>query len=153
MTTEHVAIVTGANHGIGAATARALARQGCAVLCSYIRVIDPDDGGTPQAYRDNRKSNAGSVLGSIISAGGRAIAMDADLSDPATPAMLFDLAEQQLACLEPAMHRRPCETELACDRLHVDAFAGQEALGCELQRGLARGGRWTTGAAGEHRSH
>ena len=50
----------------------------------------------PQAYRDNRTSNAGAVLGSIISAGGRAIAMDADLSDPATPAMLFDLAEQQL---------------------------------------------------------
>src|ERR1700683_1516998 len=96
MTTEHVAIVTGANHGIGAATARALARQGCAVLCSYIRVIDPDEPGFPQAYRDNRKSNAGSVLGSSISAGGRAIAMDADLSDPATPAMLFDLAEQQL---------------------------------------------------------
>src|SRR6202161_201889 len=96
MTTEHVAIVTGANHGIGAATARALARQGCAVLCFYIRVIDPHEPGFPQAYRDNRKSTAGSVLGSIISAGGKAIAMDADLSDPATPAMLFDLAEQQL---------------------------------------------------------
>ena len=41
MTTDHVAIVTGANHGIGAATARALARQGCAVLCAYFRVIDP----------------------------------------------------------------------------------------------------------------
>jgi NAD(P)-dependent dehydrogenase (short-subunit alcohol dehydrogenase family) len=75
MTTDHVAIVTGANHGIGAATARALARRGCAALCSYIRVIDPDEPGFPQAYRDNRKSNAGSVLGSIISAGGRAIAM------------------------------------------------------------------------------
>ena len=96
MTTDHVAIVTGANHGIGAATARALARQGCAVLCSYIRVIDPDEPGFPQAYRDSRTSNAGAVLGSIISAGGRAIAMDADLSDPATPAMLFDLAERQL---------------------------------------------------------
>src|ERR1700727_287005 len=96
MTTDHVAIVTGANHGIGAATARALARQGCAVLCSYIRVIDQADAAVPQAYRDNRTSNAGAVLGSIISAGGRAIAMDADLSDPATPAMLFDLAEQQL---------------------------------------------------------
>jgi len=96
MTTEHVAIVTGANHGIGGATARALARQGCAVLCSYVRVIDPPDAGLPQAYRDARTSNAGAVLGAIISSGGKAIAMDADLSDPATPAMLFDLAEQQL---------------------------------------------------------
>jgi NAD(P)-dependent dehydrogenase (short-subunit alcohol dehydrogenase family) len=33
MTARHTAIVTGANHGIGAATARALARRGCAVLC------------------------------------------------------------------------------------------------------------------------
>jgi 3-oxoacyl-[acyl-carrier protein] reductase len=96
MTTNHVAIVTGANHGIGAATARALARQGCAVLISYVRVIDPPDAGIPQAYRDGRLSNGGAVLGSIISAGGKAIAMDADLTDPDTPALLFDLAEQHL---------------------------------------------------------
>ena len=30
--TGHTAIVTGANHGIGAATAQALAQRGCAVL-------------------------------------------------------------------------------------------------------------------------
>jgi 3-oxoacyl-[acyl-carrier protein] reductase len=49
--TSHVAIVTGANHGIGAATARALAASGCAVLCSFWRVHDPADPGTPEAYR------------------------------------------------------------------------------------------------------
>jgi len=96
MTTEHVAIVTGANHGIGAATARALARQGCAVLCAYFRVIEPADPGIPQAYHESRMSNAGSILGEVNSAGGRAIAMEADLSDPATPALLFGLAEQHL---------------------------------------------------------
>jgi 3-oxoacyl-[acyl-carrier protein] reductase len=96
MTTGHTAIVTGADHGIGAATALALARQGCAVLCAYFRVIDPDEPEFPQAYRDSRKSNAGSVLGEIISSGGQAIAMEADLSDPATAPLLLDLAEQQL---------------------------------------------------------
>ena len=53
MTTGHTAIVTGANHGIGAATARALAGRGCAVLCTYLRLADPEDPGIPQAYRDH----------------------------------------------------------------------------------------------------
>ena len=38
---RHTAIVTGANHGIGAAVAAALAERGCAVLCTYLRVDDP----------------------------------------------------------------------------------------------------------------
>ena len=32
-----VAVVTGANHGIGAATAKALAAQGVSVLITYLR--------------------------------------------------------------------------------------------------------------------
>ena len=39
----HTAIVTGANHGIGAATAVAMARRGCGVLCTFLRVEDPAD--------------------------------------------------------------------------------------------------------------
>ena len=93
---SHTAIVTGANHGIGAATAAALARRGCAVLCTFLRVDDPPDAGTPQAYRDHRTHDAGPVVAEIRAAGGRAAAAEADLSDPATPAMLFDAAEQQL---------------------------------------------------------
>lgn len=37
----NVAIVTGANHGTGAATARALAAEGVAVLINYLRVPAP----------------------------------------------------------------------------------------------------------------
>jgi 3-oxoacyl-[acyl-carrier protein] reductase len=93
---EHTAIVTGANHGIGAATAVALARRGCAVLCTFLRVEDTADPGTPQAYRDHRARDAGPVVAGIQVDGGRAAAVEADLSDPATPAMLFDAAEEQL---------------------------------------------------------
>jgi hypothetical protein len=42
----HVAIVTGANHGIGASTATALATRGVTVLCTYLRLHDPFDPGT-----------------------------------------------------------------------------------------------------------
>ena len=97
MTIEHhTAIVTGANHGIGAATAEALARAGCAVLCSFLRVADPKDPGTPQAYRDNRARDAAAVIERIQQQGGTAVAVEADLSDPATPARLFDIAEDRL---------------------------------------------------------
>jgi 3-oxoacyl-[acyl-carrier protein] reductase len=96
MTAGHTAIVTGANHGIGAATAAALARRGCAVLCTFLRLQNPVDPGTPQTYRDHRAQDAGPVVAGIRADGGRALAVEADLSDPATPAMLFDTAEEQL---------------------------------------------------------
>ena len=92
----HVAIVTGANHGIGAATSmlwRDVAVRCCAPSCG---VDDPADPGTPQAYRDQRAQDAGPIVAQIRADGGRAVAVEADLSDPATPAMLFDTAEEQL---------------------------------------------------------
>ena len=95
MTTGHTAIVTGANHGIGAATAKALARRGCAVLCTFLRVANPADPGTPQAYRDHRAQDAAAVIAGIREDGGTAAAVEADLSDPATPALLFDTADEQ----------------------------------------------------------
>ena len=92
----HVAIVTGANHGIGAATARALASCGASVLVSYFRLEDAPDPGIPDAYRINRASDADHVVAAIRDAGGKAVAAEADLIDAATPARLFELAEAEL---------------------------------------------------------
>jgi 3-oxoacyl-[acyl-carrier protein] reductase len=90
---QHTAIVTGANHGIGAATATVLARRGCSVLCAFLRLDDPADPGTPRVYRDYRAQDGELVAAQISADGGRAVAVEADLSDPASPARLFDAAE------------------------------------------------------------
>src|ERR1700743_739498 len=95
MTVGHTAIVTGANHGIGAAPAQSLARRGCAVLCTFLRVDDPADPGIPQAYRDHRARDAAAVVAPLHDHGGKAAAVEADLSDQAAPALLFDTAEKQ----------------------------------------------------------
>lgn len=92
----HVAIVTGANHGIGAATAVSLARRGVGVLCTYLRLDDAADAGTPDAYRRHRQQDAAHVVAEITGSGGTAVALEADLSDPDAPARVFDVAEERL---------------------------------------------------------
>jgi 3-oxoacyl-[acyl-carrier protein] reductase len=94
-----VALVTGANHGIGAATAKALAARGVAVTCAYYRSERQgglDDPSLPAAYRATRMARAELVAESIAAGGGRAVAIESDLSDAATIPRLFDEAESHL---------------------------------------------------------
>ncbi len=93
---KHVSLVTGGNHGIGAATARTLAACGARVLVSYLRLKDEVDAGIPEKYRENRASDAEQVLVAIRDSGGQAVAVEADLADPATSRRLFDVAEARL---------------------------------------------------------
>jgi 3-oxoacyl-[acyl-carrier protein] reductase len=159
----HTAIVTGANHGIGAATAVALGRRGCAVLCTFLRIEDPADPGTPQAYRDHRMRDAGPVAAQIRAGGGRAVAVEADLTDPRAPAGLFDAAEQRLGPVDILVNNatgwvadtfaagtadrlgrslRPVSAVTWRQQFTVDAMAAALLISEFARRHIARGAHW-----------
>jgi 3-oxoacyl-[acyl-carrier protein] reductase len=95
-----VALITGANHGIGAATGRVLAGYGVRVVLNYWRIDDPVDPAVPAAYRTARASDAGEVVRAIEDDGGQVLAIAADLRDPSTPARIFDAAEAAFGPVE-----------------------------------------------------
>ena len=90
-----VALVTGANHGIGAATARGLASAGCDVFIHFLRHRAGNDPGAAQRMQD-----ATLVVEEIRSAGGRADGWEADLADPRSIPALFDRVEKAFGPVE-----------------------------------------------------
>jgi 3-oxoacyl-[acyl-carrier protein] reductase len=72
-----IAIVTGASRGIGAAIAERLAKDGAMVIINYA----------------GKATEAEDQVRRIEAAGGRAISVQADVSDPAAVARMFDSAQ------------------------------------------------------------
>jgi len=104
-----VALVTGGNHGVGAATARALSAQGAAVFVAYLRLPVAATGVSEAAlasvpgqafYRARQAMPADWVLACIREEGGRAEALEADLADPSSVPRIFDEAEAMLGPVE-----------------------------------------------------
>ena len=91
---DKVAIVTGANHGIGAATAKALAMQGVEVLISYLRLGESYSKHRISQYKKNQTASADKIIEEIRVAGGVAEGYEIDLAATNNIPRLFDQAEE-----------------------------------------------------------
>jgi 3-oxoacyl-[acyl-carrier protein] reductase len=133
------------------------------VLCTFLRLDDPQDPGIPQAFRDNRAAGAGAVAGRITAGGGRAVAVEADLSDPAAPALLFDAAEERLGPVDILVNNatgwladtfaarttdragrnlQPVSADSWRRQFSVDAMGAALMIAEFARRHIARGGTW-----------
>ncbi|WP_159605503.1 SDR family oxidoreductase [Agromyces humi] len=79
-----VALVTGSSRGIGADTARYLAGAGAAVVVNY----------------RSKAPRADKLVAEITEAGGRAIAIGSDLTDPASVAAMFERTVAELGPID-----------------------------------------------------
>jgi 3-oxoacyl-[acyl-carrier protein] reductase len=95
------ALVTGANMGIGAATAKLLARRGASVFVTYLSTHLPEEDATfPPAYREARSRDSSWIVDAISREGGRAEALEIDLTDESAPARLLKHVERALGPVE-----------------------------------------------------
>ncbi|MBE9062972.1 SDR family oxidoreductase [cf. Phormidesmis sp. LEGE 11477] len=104
MISSQVAIITGASRGIGAATATAIADQGFAVCVNYL----------------NSREAADSVVKTIVERGGRAIAVQADVSQADQVVHLFKAVDEQLGTLSALINNAGrLETQMRVDEMDV----------------------------------
>jgi 3-oxoacyl-[acyl-carrier protein] reductase len=101
-----VALVTGGNHGIGAAVAVALARDGFDPVIAYFRPAETDSDHTINdgIYAVQRHRDASDVVRQCIALGARAVQIEADLSDAETIPQIFDSAEAQIGPVFALVH-------------------------------------------------
>ena len=131
-TTDRVAIVTGGSRGIGRAAAERLAADGLAVVIAYV----------------GNQAEADAAVGGIQDAGGRALAVRADVADEAAVVALFDAAEQHFGGVDVVVNAAGvmvlapvADLDLvALDRMHRTNVRGTFVVGQQAARRVRAGG-------------
>ncbi len=102
-----VVLITGANHGIGASTAKAFAGQGAKVFITYFRSPTPHSEvalhqarqsgiGGPLLYDAMQRQSPEPFIEEIRAQGGSAVAREADLGNPQNIVNVFNWCETEL---------------------------------------------------------
>jgi len=104
-----IAVVTGASKGIGAGIAKALAAEGATVVVNY----------------SSSKTEADAVVGLIQEQGGRAVAVQADMSQGADVVRLFDTVKSQFGTLDILVNNAGVAVFQMIEDLTEEAFHKQ----------------------------
>ena len=134
--TTRTAVVTGGSRGIGRAVATRLATDGHAVVVGYA----------------GRKDAADEVVESILTAGGRAVAVQADVADEHQVTALFDQAEREYGGVDVVAHAAGkmtlstiADLDLGdLDDLHRTNIRGTFVIAQQAARRLRTGGALVT---------
>src|SRR4051812_32935478 len=89
-----VAVITGANQGIGAAAAVHLASLGADIVAAYLRISPDATSGLPASYVASRAQDGADVVAAVMELGRRCIAVEADLSGVESAQEIFDAAQE-----------------------------------------------------------